>query len=741
MTISAFQKRLVFAIAILLLLLPFLQPGVLKAASDHDAGGWKSIAAGVTHNLGVKWDGTVWSWGAGPAELFGDHTGARTTQDIPLQIKGLSSIIAVSAGGSHSLALKDDGTVWAWGDNTEGELGDGTKSVYNGATRSYIANENKAVPVQVEGLRDVVSIASGFADSYAIKSDGTVWAWGSLLGTKPLQLTAFDDIKSISVGYGHLVALKKDGTVWQRDYDLPSVRNGVSQSLGTPTLTQIKGISDVVAIAAGGGTTHVLRSDGSVWGWGYNGEGEIGDGTTFDRPNPVKITGVQDVKAIASSAGGPFYLKQDGSVWSNGSNLGGQLGIGSYENRLRPGKIPGLAKIKQIASSGIGFRAMAIRQDHALFSWGNGYVGDGSKWWRTSPVWIKSNADDTFVETPITVEVNGIPVDFDQQPIVKDGRTLVPLRQIFEALNAEVNWDEAAKTVTGTRGQTSVKLVIGASSGHVNGQAVPLETPAETVNGRTLVPARFISESFGGHVDWDPATKTVMINVDEETIAHDPIAQDTLANTHPLFSPNSGLPLKWDQAVGRIIGANGEGLPDLYVSIRPVSETTPLASASVTNKDGYFTISGLQKDMDYIVSYQPTTGAYNSPITHNGMQYWRNQQDSFTFKDSGKLEPIVLEPVQLTGKLVDQNDKPLENIHVWLEDKDGKNISSFRFQSGADGTYYLSGLKEDESYTISLMKFYFTDKPLLSIDYQKLSFTYKSWKTKLPDIKVTIKDL
>ncbi|WP_168121721.1 stalk domain-containing protein [Paenibacillus sp. HB172176] len=651
-----------FMVAVIALLLSFfmLQPSV-SAEPIAAVSGWKSIAAGTTHNLGVKLDGSVWTWGSGAAELFG-KTGSYAAQDVPLRIQGLTKIVGVAAGGSHSLALREDGTVWAWGGNTEGELGDGTRSVYDGQTQSYIKNENKSIPFQVKGLEDIVYIAAGFADSYAVKSDGTVWAWGSMISKTPLQLTEYTDVQSISVGYAHIAVLKKDGTVWQRASSLPSYKDGNLQNPGPTTLIKIKNLTNVIAVAAGGGTTHALKEDGSVWGWGYNHAGEIGDGTTIDRNDPVKIVGMEDVDAIAASAGGPFYLKHDGSVWSNGSNLGGQFGIGSYESKIVPTRIEGLVKIKTIASSSTGFRAMAIRQDNTLWSWGNGHVGDGSKWWRTSPVWIKGSPDESIVPIPLTVEINGNPIDFDQQPIVQEGRTLVPLRQIFEALGAEIEWNEATRTINAVKKDTTLKLTLGDSVGYVNGEAIPLHTPAISVNGRTMVPARLASETFGALVGWNPDTRTVTIETKEPESNSDEITDTAIEGAVTVIGVIGG----------RIAGDDG-----------------------VTDQES-----------------------------------------------SQQLKPIILKDAQITGKLIDQNNKPVPDVYIIVHGG-SKSFDFLQFKTDEEGTYALNGLEENKTYTLDLMKIiYDADVEAKQYyEYQKLTFTYHSSMTTLQDFKITIKDI
>lgn len=112
----------------------------------------------------------------------------------------------------------------------------------------------------------------------------------------------------------------------------------------------------------------------------------------------------------------------------------------------------------------------------------------------------------------IRVLVNGVPVSFDQPPIIQYGRTLVPLRAIFEALGADVEWDQATRTASAVRGNIAVSLTIDSNILNRNGEAIILDVPAQLVNDRTLVPARAIAEAFGADVDWDPATRTVIIS-------------------------------------------------------------------------------------------------------------------------------------------------------------------------------------------------------------------------------------
>ncbi|HOV28203.1 MAG TPA: hypothetical protein PK566_17840 [Pseudobacteroides sp.] len=190
------------------------------------------LAAGGNHSLHVKSDGTVWAWGYNSNGELGDGTTIGKT--VSTQVKDLQDIVAVSANDYHSLALKNDGTVWAWGANWYGQLGDGT------TTKS-------TKPIQIKDLNDAKAIAAGRDHNLALKNDGTVWAWGDN-------------------GYGQL----GDGTT--TDSNLP---------------IQVKELNDVKAIAVGQSYSLAIKNDGTVWAWGHNYYEQLGDGTKDDRVTPV----------------------------------------------------------------------------------------------------------------------------------------------------------------------------------------------------------------------------------------------------------------------------------------------------------------------------------------------------------------------------------------------------------------------------------------------------------------------
>ena len=265
-----------------------LLDGAIQGASYYS--NVTTVGAGDQHVLFIRSDGTVWGW---DSNWFGE-LGDGTTSNIPIstavQMLNVSQAVAVTGGWGHSLVLKSDGTVWATGDNSEGQLGDGTTS---GTT----------IAIQVPTLSNIIAIAASANQSLALKSDGTVWAWGgtdsSSYQSTPTLVAGISNVIAISQGNGFALAAKADGTVWAWGL------NGYGQ-LGDGTNTdrtvpvQVMGLTNVIAVSAGYDHALALRTDGTVWAWGANGDGQLGDGTTISKNIPVQVLRLTQIKAIAA---------------------------------------------------------------------------------------------------------------------------------------------------------------------------------------------------------------------------------------------------------------------------------------------------------------------------------------------------------------------------------------------------------------------------------------------------------
>ncbi len=294
-----------------------------------------SVSGNYYHVLAAQENGTMWAWGGNTYGELGD--GTTTPSSSPVQVPGIAGVVAVSAGYAHSLALRGDGTVWAWGYNAFGQLGNGTTT-------------NSSSPEQVPGLSNVVAIAAGTNDSLALRSDGTVWAWG------------FN-------GRGEL-------------------GNGTTTDSHSPV--QVPRISNVVAIANGADDFSLaLRSNGTVAGWGFNGYGELGDGTTNEVDSPETVPGVSNVMAISAGGFHSLALLSNGTLMATGYNVNGELGDGTTNSRDTFETIT--SGVRGVA--GEAHNTLATMSNGALEGWGwNSYgeLGDGTTTEVISPKQISS---------------------------------------------------------------------------------------------------------------------------------------------------------------------------------------------------------------------------------------------------------------------------------------------------------------------------------------------------------------
>lgn len=324
--------------------------------------GVRAISAGGTFSMALKNDGTVWVWGQNSYGQYGDGTTNQSnyTQttvtgadgvsryvfyQVPVQAR-ISGVKAVSAGGSHALALKEDGTVWAWGADYRDQLGMGrVVDPLQANPRDF-----SAVPAEVKGLSNVTLIFAGIDASYAVSEDGSVWGWGNNLIERgavnvtgmiensdrwmidqPVKLNHLTDVQKISPGDAVLV-LKKDGSVWGWGEDYNNQIGDLSSSAGSSLtrVTPVKANLDSVIDVSPG---IALKEGGTVWTWGDGTWGQLGIGTVNDlryRPVQAKITGVTQVSGDKTHV----VLKSDGTVWAWGSNYEGEVGDGSNDKKV-----------------------------------------------------------------------------------------------------------------------------------------------------------------------------------------------------------------------------------------------------------------------------------------------------------------------------------------------------------------------------------------------------------------------
>jgi alpha-tubulin suppressor-like RCC1 family protein len=256
------------------------------------------------------------------------------------------------SGSNSVIALKSDGTVYDWGLNSSGELGDGTSM-------------DRAAPFHVGGVANAISVRTADGTSAAILTDGTVFWWGASydsnvdVSSTPVLAPNLKNVVDVALDIG-FISLLADGTV-------------VSGLDAAP----VAGLTDITAIRAGGGFTLALKADGTVWAWGYNYYGALGNGTTNTVLTPAQIAGLSGIVAIAAGDSHALALKNDGSVWAWGWNISGQLGDGTTTNRLTPVQVQGVSNATALAAG--SYHSVAIKSDGTVWQWGQTAVAGGEQ--------------------------------------------------------------------------------------------------------------------------------------------------------------------------------------------------------------------------------------------------------------------------------------------------------------------------------------------------------------------------
>ena len=359
--------------------LPFLAL-ILLCSHSHtifSAAKVTSVSAGGSHTLLLKQNGSnpgsLWTVGLNANGQLGD--GTNVDKNLPLEIVS-SGITAISAGENHSLYLKSDGSLWAMGLNSSGQLGDGTTT-----------DKNVSLEIVSSG---VTAISAGGSHSLYLKSDGSLWAMGLNAsgqlgdGTTVQRNTAVpvtvggiavSGVTAISAGGNHSLYIESDGSLWAMGLNSSGqLGDGNTANLSTPYKVEANGVT---AIAAGAMHSLYIKN-GKLWAMGENGDGQLGDSTVWDRSRPILVPGIEGtITDIVAGSNQSFYVRQNG-IWAMGDNVDGQLGIGDGVDKNVSVQIPN--STNAIVSSGSA-HSMLLKTDGSLSSAGkntNGQLGIGS---------------------------------------------------------------------------------------------------------------------------------------------------------------------------------------------------------------------------------------------------------------------------------------------------------------------------------------------------------------------------
>ncbi len=299
-----------------------------------------SVSAGSLHSLILKNDGSVWASGDNSAGELGN--GTTTPSSTPVQVLApsgqsgfLSNIISVAADGNDSFAVDNQGNVWAWGSNGNGQLGVGNTT-------------NESLPTQVPGITGAVAVVTSQSHALVLTNTGTVYGWGANTSgqvgngamtaweTKPVQVMAsasqpLSGIVALSAGANHTAAIDDNGNVWTWGANTTGqLGNGDTSGTAQAYPVQLSGVSGVVTVAAGATNSYALESNGNVYAWGDNSIGELGNGTmsTTFSATPARISGL----GAMVNLGNQLAVDSSDNVWAWGDNTSGRLGLGAQGN-------------------------------------------------------------------------------------------------------------------------------------------------------------------------------------------------------------------------------------------------------------------------------------------------------------------------------------------------------------------------------------------------------------------------
>ena len=365
-----------------------------------------AVSAGFRHTCALHQTGSISCWGNNWYGQLGDGTGGSEgdMSSVPVKVKDIDDATAISAGGDHSCALHQTGTISCWGSNWSGPLGDGTRddssvpvkvkdiddatAVSTGQNHSCALHQNGTIscwggwggvglaPVEIDGISDATAISAGHYDSCALHQTGIISCWGREAGSKPEQIDGISDATAVDAGSGgtaggNSCALHQTGSVscWG-----PGARS---------VPEEIDGISDATAISTGGwGHSCALHTDGNISCWGSNQDGQLGSNAVeFESSVPVGVMGISDATAISTGWDHSCALHQTGNISCWGRNEDGKLGDGT-NNYSEPVKVQGIDDATAISAGDFSYsHSCALHNDGNISCWGGnlyGQLGNGT---------------------------------------------------------------------------------------------------------------------------------------------------------------------------------------------------------------------------------------------------------------------------------------------------------------------------------------------------------------------------
>ena len=337
----------------------------------------------------------LWTFGANNSGQLAQNN--QTYFSSPVQVGSLNTWKQVACGYAFSMAIKTDGTLWSWGQNNNGQLGNGTIVNYSSA-------------IQVGSLNNWKQVACGTSHVLAIKTDGTMWSWGNnsfgqlangantVNYSSPVQIGSLTNWLQVSAGQNFWAAVRADGTLWSCGYSgsgqLGNNTNGFNARYSSPI--QVGSLTSWKQVACGYAFTAAIQQNNTMWCWGSNANGQLGQGNPAYYSSPVQVGSMTNWRFVGAVQQTWLSVKTDGSLWSCGYGFNGELGnnVAFSPGYSSPIQIGNLSNWKSVGTGGTANTVGAIKTDGTLWTWGKGLAGQGGVSYTGnyySPVQVGSN--------------------------------------------------------------------------------------------------------------------------------------------------------------------------------------------------------------------------------------------------------------------------------------------------------------------------------------------------------------
>jgi alpha-tubulin suppressor-like RCC1 family protein len=337
--------------------------------------------------LSKTYYGAIWGWGGNARGQLGDNTILSRSSPI-LAAVGFTDWCQVSAGSSHTAAVRTNGTLWAWGCAGTGRLGDNTAT-------------DKSSPVSVVGgFTDWCQVSGGTSHTAAVRTNGTLWAWGNNLSgrlgdntitskSSPVSVVGgFTDWCQVSVSVTHAISVRTNCTIWAWGDNTAGILGDNTIVSKSSPVSVVGGFTDWCQVSAGNVHTAAVRTNGTIWGWGCNTSGRIGDNTTVNKSSPVSVVGGFTDWCQVSAGYNTAAIRTNGTIWAWGPGICGMLGDNTTVNKSSPVSVVGGFTDWCQVSVGCSHTS-AVRTNGTIWSWGcNSYgaLGNNDIVSRSSPV-------------------------------------------------------------------------------------------------------------------------------------------------------------------------------------------------------------------------------------------------------------------------------------------------------------------------------------------------------------------